>query len=49
MSSVRLSRNTHDLQVKRTYIQLLIMNNRLDEAEKLTADVLKKSSQDAGL
>jgi tetratricopeptide (TPR) repeat protein len=37
----------NDLQVRRTYIQLLIMNNRLDEAEKLTADVLKKSSQDA--
>ncbi len=35
-----------DLQVKRNYIQLLILKNRLDEAAKLTNELLKNDTQD---
>jgi Flp pilus assembly protein TadD len=36
-----------DLQVQKTYIQLLILNHRLDEATTLMDEVLKSSSRDA--
>ncbi len=35
-----------DLQVKKNYVQLLILNNRLDEATKLTNEVLKANPHD---
>lgn len=35
-----------DPQVKRNYIQLLILKNRLDEATKLTNELLKNSAHD---
>lgn len=37
----------NDLGVLRTYVQLLILNNRWDEAQKLDEELLKKSPQDA--
>ncbi len=36
-----------DIQVKKNYIQLLILKNRLDEATKLNNEVLKASPDDA--
>src|SRR5258708_9909941 len=36
-----------DLSVQRTYIQLLILNNGLDDAAARTAAILKKTPQDA--
>jgi tetratricopeptide (TPR) repeat protein len=35
-----------DVQVKKNYIQLLILNNRLDEAAKLNDEILKGSPND---
>ncbi len=35
-----------DVQVKKNYIQLLILKNRLDEAGKLNAEVLKSNAHD---
>jgi len=35
-----------DLQVKKNYIQLLILKNRLDEATKLDNEILKANSKD---
>ena len=35
-----------DLQVKKNYVQLLIIENRLDEAEKLNAEILKSDHND---
>ena len=35
-----------DLQVKRNYIQLLILKNRLDEASKLNNEILKANPHD---
>lgn len=35
-----------DPQVRKTYIQLLLLNNRLDEATSLSEDLLKKAPQD---
>lgn len=35
-----------DLRVKKNYVQLLILNNRLDEAGKLDAEILKSDSKD---
>jgi len=43
-----LSAKYHDdLSVRKTYIQLLILNNRLDEATQLDEQILKKSPHDA--
>jgi tetratricopeptide (TPR) repeat protein len=36
-----------DLRVCKSYAQLLILDHRIDEAAKLTEDILKKSPQDA--
>src|SRR6266404_5007678 len=36
-----------DVQVKKNYVQLLILKNRLDEATKLNNDVLKANPKDA--
>ncbi len=41
------SKYPNDLSVQKTYIQILIMNRKLDEASKLADDLLKKSPQDA--
>jgi tetratricopeptide (TPR) repeat protein len=35
-----------DIQVKRNYVQLLILNNRLDEAAKLNNELLKTNAKD---
>jgi cellulose synthase operon protein C len=35
-----------DPQVRKTYIQLLLLNNRVDEAASLSEDLLKKAPQD---
>jgi cellulose synthase operon protein C len=35
-----------DMQVKKNYIQLLIIANRLDDARKLTGEILKANSND---
>ena len=37
----------NDVSVQKTYVQLLILNRKLDEAEKLTDALLKKTPQDA--
>jgi tetratricopeptide (TPR) repeat protein len=37
----------NDLSVQKTYVQLLIMNRRIDEAGKFTDELLKKTPQDA--
>ena len=36
-----------DLQVRKTYIQLLVLNHRMDEAASLSDDLLKRAPQDA--
>ncbi len=41
------SDHPRDLQVKKNYIQLLILKNRLDEATKLNEQILKVSPHDA--
>lgn len=38
--------HSKDLQVKKNYIQLLILKNRLDEASKLNNEVLKANAHD---
>src|SRR5258708_28158501 len=35
-----------DLKIRESYIQLLILSHQIDEAAKLTAEILKKSPQD---
>lgn len=35
-----------DLQVRKTYIQLLVLNHRIDEAASLTDELLKRAPQD---
>jgi tetratricopeptide (TPR) repeat protein len=40
------ARHQNDVVVKKTYIQLLIMNHRLDEAGQLNDAILKKTPQD---
>jgi tetratricopeptide (TPR) repeat protein len=40
------SEHPKDLQVKRNYIQLLILKNRLDEASKLNDQLIKANPQD---
>ena len=40
------SDHPEDLQVKKNYIQLLIMKNRIDEATKLNDDIMKANPQD---
>lgn len=40
------SEHPKDLQVKKNYIQLLILKNRLDEATKLNNEVLKTNAHD---
>ena len=37
----------NDLTVRKTYIQLLILNKRIDEANQLNDEILRKSPQDA--
>jgi len=39
-------KHANDIQVKKNYIQLLIVRNRLDEADKLNSELLKASSGD---
>ncbi|HEX4785298.1 MAG TPA: tetratricopeptide repeat protein [Candidatus Sulfotelmatobacter sp.] len=41
------SEHPRDLQVKKNYIQLLILKNRLDEATKLDDEILKANPKDA--
>ncbi len=41
------SDHPHDALVKRNYIQLLILKNRLDEATKLNDEILKSSPREA--
>ncbi len=41
------SEHPRDLQVKKNYIQLLILKNRLDEASKLDDEILKGNPKDA--
>jgi tetratricopeptide (TPR) repeat protein len=36
----------NDLAVRKTYVQLLILGNRVEEANKLNQEILKKSPQD---
>ncbi len=36
-----------DVQVKKNYIQLLILRNRLDEARRLNSEILKSNSNDS--
>ena len=36
-----------DIQVKRNYVKLLILKNRLDEATKLNNEILKANPRDA--
>jgi len=40
------SEHPKDIQVKKNYIQLLILNNRLDDAAKLNEDFLKSNPHD---
>ncbi|MGD0269764.1 MAG: tetratricopeptide repeat protein [Candidatus Sulfotelmatobacter sp.] len=41
------SEHPKDIQVKKNYVQLLILKNRLDEATKLNNEVLKANPKDA--
>jgi len=36
----------NDIQLRKTYIQLLILNDRIDDAAQLNAEILKKTPQD---
>ena len=45
--TVLYSEHPRDLQVKKNYIQLLILKNRLDEATKLDNEILKANPKDA--
>jgi Flp pilus assembly protein TadD len=42
-----LGEHQSDLAVRKTYIQLLILNRRIEEAARLNEEILKKSPQDA--
>jgi tetratricopeptide (TPR) repeat protein len=42
-----VTQHPKDIQVRKTYIQLLVLNHRLDEASSLDDEVLKKAPQDA--
>ena len=44
--SALASQHPKDRQVRKTYIQLLVLNHRIDEAASLTDDLLKNSPQD---
>src|SRR6202030_910417 len=44
--SALASQHPRDRQVRKTYIQLLVLNHRIDEAASLTDDLLKSSPQD---
>ena len=44
--SALASQHPKDRQVRKTYIQLLVLNHRIDEAASLTDDLLKSSPQD---
>src|ERR1700693_1329407 len=41
------SQHPKDVQVKKNYVQLLILKNRLDEAEKFNGELLKANTRDA--
>jgi tetratricopeptide (TPR) repeat protein len=41
-----LVEHRHDFEVRKTYIQLLILNHRIEEAAQLNEEILKKSPQD---
>src|SRR5260370_8229788 len=41
-----LKSHPSDLRIRESYIQLLILSHQIDEAAKLTAEILKKSPQD---
>lgn len=42
-----LAERGSDFEVRKTYIQLLILNHRIEEAAKLNEEILKKSPEDA--
>ncbi len=42
-----VTQHPKDIQVRKTYIQLLVLNHRIDEASSLDDEVLKKAPQDA--
>jgi len=44
--SALASQHPKDRQVRKTYIQLLVLNHRIDEAASLTDDLLKNAPQD---
>jgi len=44
--SALATQHPKDLQVRKTYIQLLVLNHRLDEAAGLNNDLLKNAPQD---
>src|ERR1700692_4453623 len=44
--SALASQHPKDRQVRKTYIQLLVLNHRIDEAASLTDDLLKSAPQD---
>jgi tetratricopeptide (TPR) repeat protein len=45
--SILYGEHPKDIQVKKNYVQLLILKNRMDEATKLNNEVLKANSKDA--
>jgi tetratricopeptide (TPR) repeat protein len=42
-----VTQHPKDIQVRKTYIQLLVLNHRIDEASSLDDEVIKKAPQDA--
>jgi tetratricopeptide (TPR) repeat protein len=44
--SALTSQHPKDRQVRKTYVQLLVLNHRIDEAASLTDDLLKSAPQD---
>ena len=45
--SALVTQHPKDLQIRKTSIQLLVLNHRIDEAAALNNEVLKKAPQDA--
>jgi cellulose synthase operon protein C len=45
--SILYGEHPRDIQVKKNYVQLLVLKNRLDEATKLNDEVLKANPKDA--
>ena len=42
-----LAKHGNDFEVRKTYIQLLVLNHQIEEAARLNEEILKKSPQDA--